>query len=221
MSLSECVNLAIAHTGSTTLTSLLKPYSTWTHHLHQIGSQYLINHGFRCIIYTLRDPVKRLESAFEFEKTHINWGRNKHLFSKYRNTLRLRDFVDSIRNNSIPSHNSTYSIWLNSQNPIWGKMGKESMKYGNSGLVPQSWYIRRMNENVTWNVLCSHRLMQDWNALLKKMNVSNMFPNTTLIKNKSKKKELLDAARAKYVRETLFLEDTRLVFSKCGSSAFI
>lgn len=64
----QCVNLALTHTGSTTLVENLKRLSKHAQHIHRFNLSHFYRIGRRCIIMTLRDPVLRLLSAFSFEQ---------------------------------------------------------------------------------------------------------------------------------------------------------
>lgn len=66
--LSDCVNLAIAHTGSSWLSEALIPLSpALVHHDHNQSLAKMRQMGVRCVISTLRDPATRLIGAFKFE----------------------------------------------------------------------------------------------------------------------------------------------------------
>ena len=83
--LSQCINIAIAGTGSTTLASWLQQRSIHAQHNHVLDTwDKLLHwdklqgspHPPRCAIVTLRDPARRLESGVRYElfETHRHIG---------------------------------------------------------------------------------------------------------------------------------------------------
>ena len=68
----NCANIAIPGTGSGTLTALMQQQgTTYAHHLHSytVGMLQAKTRGnVTCFLVTLRDPVARLESGFEYMK---------------------------------------------------------------------------------------------------------------------------------------------------------
>ena len=227
-----CANLAVAHTGSTTLTTLLKPYSRLAHHLHQESAGSLRKKGARCFISTLRDPVERLLSAFKFEATHINWARSMHLLSRNRHTPTPAAFVDSLRYETTQSHNATWRIYGSSQPDAlqWGKLGSERLEGGSGSLIPQVSYLDDtlralvQHNDSSLHLLCTHRLSTDWAILLAEFGVGNGTVSTELHRNTGSKSEklayTLSEEQKEYVRHTLFPQDTELVRAVCGPEAF-
>ena len=67
-SLASCANLAVAATGSESLTVLLHAAgSTHAHHAHRERIQTLSHRHAKCFIATIRDPDERIESVFRFD----------------------------------------------------------------------------------------------------------------------------------------------------------
>ena len=64
-SLKQCINLAPAHTGSTSLYKLLHQFSPHlAHHRHQYDLAHLFSrYNASCFIMTLREPTQRYLSA--------------------------------------------------------------------------------------------------------------------------------------------------------------
>ena len=227
-----CANLAIAHTGSSTLTELLRPYSKLTHHLHQISASRLAERGARCFLATVRDPASRLRSAFTFEATHINWKHSMHLWSGTRHTRTPSAFVQAMRNASDSSHESVWSIYNHSNKTIdqldWGKFGHDALRGGNPGLIPQVSYIAEAwKTGFPVQLLCTNKMTQDWLAWLSNSFSFDRQHNGTEIAEKVHKnsgKEIsafsLTSGDAEFIRSILFPEDTRLAQAICGSEAF-
>ena len=75
---SECGNLAVAHAASSSLKAMVGAVSpSFTHHFHLVRIRHLYLRGARCFFTTLRDPVRRLQSAFNSEKTAMGITRSQ------------------------------------------------------------------------------------------------------------------------------------------------
>lgn len=189
--LSECVNLALTHTGSTTLVETLRPFSSYAHHHHRLNASYFYSLGVRCFITTLRDPSLRLRSGFSFEWTHNKPGREVHLISKTRMTSTPSLFVSAMQRGSNHSlAQCIHDSWKyqdcvvslhngsNFYNARWrnalSNMSQDIFETGNSGLVPQIDYlvgIAQMHDDVELHILCTERFATDWSALLERLHV--------------------------------------------------
>ena len=203
----QCANLAIPYTDAPRLVTLLKPLSYWTHIEPERDSLYFSKLGIRCLFVTLRDPVERLQAAFEYEHANYNKEKSYHMFSFYRQTFSLKSFIDSVRNEAHTEHNKTMAMWLNSKNPVW-KNGY--LTNGNLGMVPQVWYLKK-NNAISYNMLCSDRLLSDWERITHLK--SNMQYN---ISKHISKRIRLNERDAKYVRDVMFPEDTQLITKYCA-----
>ena len=71
--------------------------SRFAQHFHQDFFEDQYGRGARCFFMTVRDPVARLQSAFSFEKSHVNWGHDQHLNSNSRHTKSPGHFVRLLR----------------------------------------------------------------------------------------------------------------------------
>ena len=70
--LQTCGTLLPAHTGTSRLAWTVSQRSRFAQHFHQDFFEDQYGRGARCFFMTVRDPVARLQSAFSFEKSHVN-----------------------------------------------------------------------------------------------------------------------------------------------------
>ena len=143
-----CANLAVAHTGSSSLYALLRPWTAWAQHLHQARASDLYARGVRCFVTTLRDPAARLVSGFKFEAGYpFGVGRHFHLHSPHRGTTSPAIFVRAFRDSAHPAHALVARMYNCSSRrrdgEVWGPLGAEMLLRGNPTLVPQTDYLAR------------------------------------------------------------------------------
>ena len=180
--LSQCSNLAPAHTASTSLTELLHPHSRLAHHRHRWNVRTLFQQfHVRCFVMTLRDPVARLRSAFDFERKQSRPGREAHLVSRTRRTANPTTFVDALRNPSYPSHAAVVRLYNGSlhTNAVWTAKGlghlddPDNFNSGNSALVPQIDYLVGIDAipRAQVHIICASSFRDDWDALLTRLHV--------------------------------------------------
>lgn len=121
--LSQCVNIAIAGTGSTTLASWLQQRSIHAHHNHILDTwdkllQWDKLQGSpqppRCAIVTLRDPARRLESGARFElfEVHRHIGplaseAGRFLHPTNARATRTRELIDCLERCANDASNGT------------------------------------------------------------------------------------------------------------------
>ena len=198
-SINSCANLAPPHTGTTSLADALRPLSQFAHHLHQNSLERLYRAGARCFIITLREPVARLESAFNYEVSHPNWGKNLHLFSKLRRTKTLGALLQVVQTPSDPSHSAVSSMFNISRHghreARWrGKLGDERIHGGNGGIIPQLEYLQGLeaHDDIELHVICTRRFNLDWTATLRKFVHEPFHPPCYLQKQLSSKACLLN-----------------------------
>lgn len=101
--LSECANLAVAGTGSETLSHLITAAaSPHAHHAHVKRIRDFPT--TRCFLTTLRDPAERLESGYRFESVHDEFSKTNLHNSLSGGFPTLGAFVHALRNASAPLH---------------------------------------------------------------------------------------------------------------------
>ena len=239
--MSTCGSLAVAHAGSSTLKGLLHNESAaFAHHFHLIKTTHLYARGARCFISTLRDPVRRLQSAFDSEKRSRYIVRSALVRSPPRSTLTPAALIEAFANPSHHAHHALMRIWHQSQRP--GTYDEKSyfvqknVFNGSLSLIPQAAYLEGLTpgqrDQVEIHVLCTHRLESDWQALLTKFG-RNRTTVPHLRVNANRQDPLtggnfveggwlhLNASQRAYVRDVMFPYDTVLVRAICGPDAFI
>jgi hypothetical protein len=239
--ISKCANLAVAHSGSSSLKGYLKPLSDYTHHLHLLRIPPLYAKGARCFITTLRDPVKRLQSAFDTEKRYPGLTHSMSVRSRNRGTLWPWALIEAFRDESHASHRAVINMYRASQlvNPAKLKTSNimKNTYNGSLSLTPQidflDWLPASSRGSIEIHILCTHRMDSDWQTLTRKFygNVTEPLANRTAHANRgSMKKDDGNAYHSKdwlklnrsdvdYVRYTMFPYDTALLLAVCGADA--
>ena len=178
--IASCANLAIAHTGSTWLHEALLPLSPYAHHQHfwLIPSLYAM--GIRCFVATVRDPVQRLVSAFNFDLKRHGGGqlaqRNYAAMDPTEFVQKLRGALNRSQGALSTSEQNVLHRWqaarLGLGNPLtdadrgpWGATGRED---GFFALLPQVRYFLGLaaHADVELHFLCTRQLVSDWQRLL-------------------------------------------------------
>ena len=102
-SLTQCANLAVAGTGSETLSHLLgSKRNQYVHHYHVKRIRDFP--AARCFIATIRDPAERLESGYRFELVNDAFNPTQPLNSLAGPFPTLGAFVDALQNTSSSRH---------------------------------------------------------------------------------------------------------------------
>ena len=237
---SVCANLAVAHSGSSSLKGFLKPLSAYTHHLHLLRIPHLYKKGARCFITTLRDPVKRLQSSFDTEKRYPGLTHSATVRSRSRNTLWPWALVNAFRNQTYGSHDAVVRIYRESQmvdparHLATSSMVLRNYFNGSLSLTPQvdylDWLPVDKRDSVEIHVLCTHNMASDWQSLVQKIDGrTSTVPEIRANMGSTKKndgnvyhsKEWLSLSRADmdFVRYVMFPYDTALLLAVCGPAA--
>jgi hypothetical protein len=186
--ISECANVAVAHTGSTHLQSKMLLLSEHAHHDHDFDVGTLYGRGIRCFVLTIRDPADRLVSAFNFDlKRHhpvmLSWNHYGAASPKdFVNRLRVRinDTDCSRRTDAGPpagiffNRSDAESRWKASRDSRW-KWNNSGFPWfdwprldGFYGMLPQVRHLQgaTLSTDVRLHFLCTSRFSVDWSALL-------------------------------------------------------
>jgi len=121
---SGVANLAIARTGSESLTSALRRTGLPTHHSHDCTLADVGKRGAKVVLASLRHPVSRIVSGIQRRDSDASSNTRKHnvLFSSYFLPQRLPPlegrvisadpFLDALRNVSHPLHSRAREVTL-------------------------------------------------------------------------------------------------------------
>ena len=104
----EVANLAIARTGSESLTKALKKNEQRSHHNHDCRLADVVFYGARRVVISLRHPVARIVSGFQRRldsslSSNIKKYPNKALGENFRSTG-LDDYVAALKDPRHPKH---------------------------------------------------------------------------------------------------------------------
>ena len=184
-SLASCANLAVAATGSESLTVLLHAAgSTHAHHAHRERIQTLSHRHAKCFIATIRDPAERLESGFRFDANNSVSPANS-LSLAFGS---LSAFLHALRNDSSPLHararliyersvvnpsegfqrtiSTSPTCWAAGQALRTARPHASASCIGSNFLVPQVDYLRGADcARLELHLLCTPRLSEEWSAL--------------------------------------------------------
>ena len=179
--LADCSNLAVAGTGSRSLTEAMKAIGL-SQAQHKHGARIASSARRKCYLLTLRDPAKRLESGFRYDLTHPETPRSNSLVQP--SIKSLTDFVAALRNSSYPGHHLAKAMYEQSVidpskgfqrmatlplSPFGGcptdnRLHKKCI--GSHFLVPQLDYLLDADaENMEVHFLCAERLGDDWRSV--------------------------------------------------------
>ncbi|KAL1515597.1 hypothetical protein AB1Y20_002217 [Prymnesium parvum] len=219
--LSDCTNLAPAHAGSTSVYRWLRAHSAAAHHTHALSLPQLHARGLRCFVMALRDPAARLRTVFSFEKERKH-EKDEPLYAAL--TPSPSAWLGALTNASHPAHARAWRIVSRSAaaSPHWSRSGMYVVG-GHVGLVPQVAALRGVQllavpEQVELHLLCTHRLAEDWRALLERMGIRGSNATSALRRyNPSKYSFNLSWDEQQYVRTRLFPQDYALVLAICGA----
>ena len=166
--LSECTNLAIAGTGSSTLATWLAKVSIHSHHNHALDTwerllkwERLRGHARpKCVIVILRDPAHRLESGARYEIFERRVGQfisaaGQHLHPDNPRATKLSELIQCLRHRGdgapcdrrcsaagrgmLNLYDSSASL------PCWSRLdtvGLSGPEHGSYFLVSQLAYLR-------------------------------------------------------------------------------
>ena len=246
--LQTCGTLLPAHTGTSRLAWTVSQRSRFARHLHQDFFEDQYGRGARCFFMTVRDPVARLQSAFSFEKSHVNWGQDQHLNSNIRHTKSPGHFVRLLRDGKearpdvrTPQRQAAVVKIFNGSlhgHRRWGQRGREVLHTGNYGLIPQLDYLRGLEgrADVELHLVCQNQLDRHLDAAWRKFEPGQALPplppeeaakstsqHKTTLHNKYAGDRTwlrLTADERAYVRECMFPGDAELARRLChGNNA--
>eukprot|EP00966_Prymnesium_polylepis_P150600 3478776-Prymnesium_polylepis.2 len=243
--LDACANLAPAHTGTSSLQSVLNAathgsgrrqlahdHHGFVHHLHSKTVHELHRSGARCFVLTLRDPVARLSSLFSFQSKHRNWGNDLHALSKSRQTRSPSELIGAMRKPSHRAHDVTRALYNGSLagNKRWRNAKVDALQSGSCGLIPQVDYLLGLDEysDIELHVVCTHRFGDDWRRVRERFDDIDSANKTASsgrtpralphLNENPRDRAWLQMSRDEeaYVRHCMYPEDTWLTRRLCG-----
>lgn len=110
----EVTNLAIARTGSESLTKALRKIKQPSHHNHACTLASLAVHGARKVLVSIRHPVARIVSGYQRRlETDSQKAGNKRVNIEFVKAFRmggLESFVRALRTPGDPNHQTALNV---------------------------------------------------------------------------------------------------------------
>lgn len=218
-------NLAIARTGSESLTRALARNNLYAHHKHDCDIVSLVAKGARTVMVSLRDPVTRLVSGVQrrASKDRMNKKKaaNKQFKSLFIETNRVSDhFFAALRDSSHPLHPQALGVTFGPRRQSY-MMPLVEFYLDLSRLEPGSDLQKKVFKTKLW-FLCTESLTDDFNRAAKILGLSRPMKkkasrhHTSPVRS-DQEKELLSLQNREWIT-SLYARDAQLHHLFCGQN---